>query len=425
MYKTLAKYAYEHYQYRLLSDDELIHRQMLKFNRVFSHACKYVPFYSTLYRRNDILGKTLHYPDELDLVPIVTKKDFRSVPHNELVSQVPMGRVNRHFTSGSTGEPFLVEMSKQAEYTAHMRIFFTLLRHGYDPSKRMLILSRYESDSKFEVERDIGLLKTLQKSIGLFDRRIVSIYQNQETIVRSIMRFKPYVMVSTPGVLSILINHLKTSRIRLEVPLLFLTSETITPVFLREIHEYLGSTVIDMYGCMECPSIGYEVNGSGKRYVSTESCLVELESVDDNAPTQSNVIITNLLNHIQPVIRYSVGDRALGTQNRTKCIRALGKITGRVDDIIKTVDGTIIAHHHAYEMFMDFVECRQYKFLQKDNQVTLLLVVDQGEDEECIIREANARLNRRYPSAKIGVEIVDEILPDPNTGKIKNIEVIQ
>ena len=424
MYRSLANYVLDYYRYPRLSDDELMSRQLVKLNKLITFAGRYVPFYRSLYKNTGVLETRLCYPEDMNKMPIVTKSDFRKANANDLVSAVKLGKLNEHYTSGSTGEPFLVKATKEAEYTAHIRIFLTLAKYGYRPNKPMLIISRFEADAKFQVENDLGMLKQVQRKLGLFGREIVSIYENADTIIEKIDSLSPQVLVSTPGILSVLIKRLRERQIQFRIPLIFLTSETISPVFLQELHDYLGETVIDMYGAMECPSIGYEINGSGIRNIFTESCFLELQNEPIEKEGYSKVIISNLLNYAQPVIRYSVNDLAINIENRNQGIRRLGRIIGRIDDIITTSDGTIIAHHHAHEMFIDFHECRQFKFLQDQGHIKLLLVIDEKSDQQQVLTKARERLLKRYPQTKIDIEFITDIKPDPNTGKIKNIEVV-
>lgn len=424
MYHYLAKYVLDHYRYPRLSEDELMNNQLVKMNKLIRFSGRYVSFYKSLYKNAGVLETTIRYPEDMDKIPIVTKSDFRNAKPNELASAVRLGNLNEHYTSGSTGEPFLVRSTKEAEYTAHIRIFLTLAKYGYRPNNSMLMLFRYEADTKLQVEQDLRILKLIQTKLGLFKREIVSIFENADKIIEKLESLSPQVFVSTPGVLSVLIKRLRERQIKFHIPLIFLMAEPISPVFLQELHDYLGDTVIDMYGCMECPSIGYEINGSGIRNVFTESCFLELQNELTEKEGYSKVILSNLLNFAQPVIRYSVNDLAINVENRNKGVRRLGRIIGRIEDIITTTDGTVIAFHHVYEMFSDFKECKQFQLVQKGNSITLRLIVDEQADKKHVMTKARERLLKRYPQTKIDIEFVSEIKPDPKTGKIKNIEVI-
>ena len=423
MYSYIIKYIWNYFKFQKLSDDELLAKQIEMLNSIFCYAKKYVPFYNNLYKEYGLMEMMIKYPEDIYKIPIVSKNDFRKVPHKDLISTVPIKGINQHYTSGSTGEPFLVMTTKEAEYTAHIRIFFTLAKYGYRPYYPMVILSRYEPDTTFQIEKDMSPFKLVQRYFKFFRREIVSIYDTQDNIVKKLKQIKPYVFVSTPGILSILINNLKETNCKFNIPIIFLTSETITPQLLQDIHTSLGRNVIDMYGCMECPSIGYEVNGSGKRVLFPESCILELIKEGNINGNYHSVIISNLLNFVQPIIRYRVNDLAINNSNRTIGLRTIGKIIGRVDDIIRTPDGSVIAHHHAHEMFMDFSECKQFKFIQKGDHIILQLVIDKNRDKKKVIEKARKILQNRYPNVEFNIQIVDAILPDLLTGKIKNIEV--
>ncbi len=423
MYNYIIKYIWNHFQFQKLSEDELLEKQLEMLNSIFCFSKKYVPFYHNLYKEYGLMEMTIRSPGDVQKIPIVSKNDFRKVPPKDLIATVPIKGINQHYTSGSTGEPFLVMTTKEVEYTAHIRIFFTLAKYGYRPYYPMLILSRYEPNTTFRIEKDMGPYKFVHRYLKFFRREIVSIYDKKGNIVRKLKQIKPYVFVSTPGILSILIAYLKEINCKFNIPIIFLTSETITPQFLQDIHIYLGRTVIDMYGCMESPSIGYEINGSGKREIFTETCFLELIKERNMNDNYNNVIISNLLNFVQPIIRYQVNDLAINNNKRTMGLRSIGKVIGRIDDIIKTSNGAVIAHHHAYEMFMDFNECKQFKFIQKGDQIILQLVIDKNRDKNKIIEKAKIILKNRYPDVEFNIQIVDAILPDPITGKIKNIEV--
>ncbi|HOR30307.1 MAG TPA: hypothetical protein PLW71_02800 [Candidatus Syntrophosphaera thermopropionivorans] len=176
---------------------------------------------------------TIRSPGDVQKIPIVSKNDFRKVPPKDLIATVPIKGINQHYTSGSTGEPFLVMTTKEVEYTAHIRIFFTLAKYGYRPYYPMLILSRYEPNTTFRIEKDMGPYKFVHRYLKFFRREIVSIYDKKGNIVRKLKQIKPYVFVSTPGILSILIAYLKEINCKFNIPIIFLTSETITPNFFR------------------------------------------------------------------------------------------------------------------------------------------------------------------------------------------------
>jgi len=408
-----------------MSGDELIYNQLKKFNKILQHASRYTKFYKNLYAKHGLIGLQVKYQDDVAKIPIVSKKDFRAVSHDDLLSKTPEGGYNNHYTSGSTGEPFLVKTSKQAEYTAHIRIFLTLIKYGYKPYHQMTIVSRYESGTVFQVEKDIRLYSALNKYLPLFKRCIISIYDLPAEIIRKIRENKPYVLVSTPGVLSVIIQYLKKQNIKLRIPIVFLTSETVTSSLYADVKEYIGDTLIDMYGCMECPSIGFEINNCGIREIFTNTCYFEVVQDECVRDFTGKAVLTNLLNFTQPVIRYSLNDLVQMPAQEKYPNKRIGKILGRLDDVVTFHDGSILAHHHAHEMFMDFKECQQFKFIQKGRDISLLLVLQPNTDKRFVITKAGDIWKHRYPNVNLDIKVVETILPDALTGKVKNLEIIR
>ena len=78
-----------------------------------------------------------------------------------------------------------------------------------------------------------------------------------------------------------------------------------------------------------------------------------------------DVIITNLINKTMPFIRYDLGDFVEVLDDRQFPNKKIGRIHGRFDDIITLDNGETLSFHQTYQLFHDFHQCKQYKFLQR------------------------------------------------------------
>jgi phenylacetate-coenzyme A ligase PaaK-like adenylate-forming protein len=98
--------------------------------------------------------------------------------------------------------------------------------------------------------------------------------------------------------------------------------------------------VRDNYGCSEFVAIGYDC---GHGWLHVHADWVILEPVDENyqpvqpGQTSSSVLLTNLANHVQPIIRYELGDRVTVRPDRCPCGSQLPaiRVEGRTDDILR------------------------------------------------------------------------------------------
>ena len=139
-----------------------------------------------------------------------------------------------------------------------------------------------------------------------------------------------------------------------------------------------------------------------------------------------DVIITNLINYTMPIIRYDLKDLCEIKEDKNIPHKYISPIIGRIDDILQFPDGKQFVHHHAHEMFMDFEECEQFKFLQKDNgPIVLQLKPNKRFSNDFIKEKAYQRWNKRFSQYILEIEFVEKFEINPTTGKFKNIEKIK
>jgi len=329
-------------------------------------------------------------------------------------------------TSGSTGEPFGIAFNKYESYTAHIRVFHALTRAGYKITDRIVMVTRYSEGDKFKIEKDISLISRVQDRLNLFQRQIISIYEPVDDIILKLSKTKAKILWSTPSIMQIVANRLKGKRVRLNFRIVFLFSENISPGQKKLYTEYLGSNIVNLYGAIESPSLGYDKGLTGRFKTFPESNLFNFKNNrinNDNIQT-GNVIITNLINKTMPIIRYDLNDLAELDEHPDFGHKYIKEIIGRQDDIIRLTNGRDLAHLHAYAMFKDFNECKMFKFVQKrDKTVILQLKISVDQDRSVVSELALERWREHFGEVPLLIEFVDKFEINPKTGKFKNIEV--
>lgn len=311
----------------------------------------------------------------------------------------------------------------------HILGFFYALRKiaKYSPLKKITLITRYEEDDNFQVEGDLSLIKKLQRYFGIFSREIISIYSNPDEIIKKLILNKPYIVWSTPSVMEIVANRLAEKNITLNIPYLYFTSEHLNNIQYEKFKKFISNNIIDIYGSMESPCLGFEFNKSGKRIVYPNSNLFELINYRMyEEKTFGEVVITNLLNYSMPIIRYDLKDLCEIKDDNNIPHKYIYSIIGRIDDILSFPDGTQFVHHQAYEMFMDFEECEQYKFIQiEDQDIILQLKPNKKYNIKDVEFKAMERWNKRFSKYSLKIEFVEKFEINPITGKYKNIEKLK
>jgi phenylacetate-CoA ligase len=128
--------------------------------------------------------------------------------------------------------------------------------------------------------------------------------------------------------------------------------ETLTPATRRALGERFHAPVRDSYGASECFLIANECR-CGHLHLNAD--WVILEPVDERGQAVppgefgETTLLTNLSNHVQPIIRYDLGDRVRFVPGVCACGSSLPVIDveGRADDVLTLEDAQGHAVHLA------------------------------------------------------------------------------
>jgi len=116
----------------------------------------------------------------------------------------------------------------------------------------------------------------------------------------------------------------------------------------EDIARAFGAKVLNFYASKEAQLMAYQCPLHNHLHVTEE--LVLLELLDDQGRpvpkgTTGRVVVTNLLNLAQPLIRYSHGDLAVEGEACScgRTLRVIDKIVGRVSNMFRFPDGSAVA----------------------------------------------------------------------------------
>jgi phenylacetate-coenzyme A ligase PaaK-like adenylate-forming protein len=146
---------------------------------------------------------------------------------------------------------------------------------------------------------------------------------------------------------SLLAQEQVAGRLNIHPVLVLTSSESLAPEERERIAAAFGAKVRDNYGCSEFVAIAYNC-GHGWLHVHADWVILEpvdeqLQPVPPGQPSQS-VLLTNLANHAQPIIRYNLGDRLTVNPEPCACGSPLPaiRVEGRTDEILRFArpDGT-------------------------------------------------------------------------------------
>jgi putative adenylate-forming enzyme len=177
------------------------------------------------------------------------------------------------------------------------------------------------------------------RSLPGFANRALSIMDPLPDLVAELNAFAPGFVASYPTMLSLLADEQSAGRLRVAPSFLWSAGECLSPRIRANLERAFRCPVVDEYGASECLSIAF---GCAEGWLHVNADWVILEPVDSEfrptgpGETSHTVLVTNLANRLQPVIRYDLGDSVLVKPEPCRCGNPLPaiRVDGRRDDIV-------------------------------------------------------------------------------------------
>jgi len=355
----VLKIAWEAWHFRRGDDTSILRRQQDRIEAIVRHARTASPYYRNLYRHLE------PQPVKLASLPVVTKRDLMAhfddwvtdpaisleslrrdfLADHSLLGARYLGRYHVATTSGTSGDPAIVIHDDASWALAHFvgghgelrfiarwDLLFRVLRRGLRAAALFVANGHNGASAALESARRRNPF--LAKRVRTF-----SVLRPLTELVTEINVYQPTVLVGYPSALALLASEQQAGRLKIQ-PLLAITAgEQLTPAFRAGIESTFGCPVTNRYGSAEFPGLSMEC-AHGLFHVNSDWYL--LEPVDEDyrpvAPDVAShtVLITNLANRVQPLIRYDLGDSVKLAATPCACGNRLPGITveGRTSDLL-------------------------------------------------------------------------------------------
>lgn len=200
------------------------------------------------------------------------------------------------------------------------------------------------------------------------------------------------------------------------------TSESLDTAMRDAITEAFGIPVVNTFGSTE-GLVGATPPGGDAIVFNTDLCIVELvddeyRPVETGVPS-SRILLTNLYNLTQPLIRYEITDRfrQVADPNGTGLLNAV--VHGRAEEILRY--GAVEIHPHAVTTVMvGAAGVVDYQVHQTVGGLRIDLVTEPGFDDDLLADTLRASLGRAGLSdAKVELRRVEALRRDEKTGKVR------
>ena len=240
-------------------------------------------------------------------------------------------------------------------------------------------------------------------------------------IVKRLNQLQPQAVYGYPSVLARLALEQNADRLQISPNSVTATSETLRPHLRSTIRHGFGVPIINTFGSSE-GLVGVSPPDDEIITFADDVCIVELVDDEDQpvkpGAVSSSVLVTNLYNHVQPLIRYRIEDRFIRRPDAIEHGHLRAEVNGRAADTFSF--GSIDIHPHVIASALAHaVAVTDYQVRQTTNGVDIEVVLAERTDPERIARttrDALALAGLHDPTVQ--VTRVDELPRHPKTGKL-------
>jgi phenylacetate-CoA ligase len=320
-----------------LPRDQLHRLQISRLKKTIEQA-RNIPFYKTVFEKNNVSANMINQPDDIRLLPFTTKEDLRqNYPLN--FCAIPRKDIVRiHGSSGTTGKPtfvpyssadrelwanlcarFLVAGGLRSEHLVHIAFGYGLFTGGFG--------------LHYGVEK-VGAA-ILPAAAGNTPRQIMLLHDIQADV-----------LICTPSYALQIAEVARSQGLdprTLSLKFAHLGGEPWTEDMRIEIERQLGLIAFNNYGLSEVigPGVSGECAARTGMHIQEDHFIVECldpETLDPVAPgTPGELVFTSLSKEAMPVIRYRTRDIATLDYAPCPCGRTtvrMGRVVGRSDDML-------------------------------------------------------------------------------------------
>lgn len=411
-YAMKSSYLAELKIHQKKSKKELEDIQLKKLKNMIRHAYEHVPYYRDLFDREKINPENIKKIEDLQKIPITTKKDIQANYSKIFDNNVETYKILT--TTGSTGIPLKICIDRNSQFYSEAIVLYAFSEAGFKIRDRFVNISAITEQPNLMV-----------KKFRIFRIDEISLYNSMEKIIEMLKKYKPDAIYTFPSVLRTM-SHFLDNDSSLRPRLIFTHGETLTESCRETISSAFGAKIFNTYGSTEFNRLAFECNGHLGLHNITNCSVIDFVKDGENVDfgCEGEIIVTGLYNYKMPLIRYKLGDIGIPTDEECPCGRnwpLIKSIEGRSDDFLILPSGNVISPRNI-NVIEDIPGIMQYRTIQeRKDRFEVLIVPDKDfsfETEKKIKEKIN--LGCLGENVNIEIKLVNE-LPRERTGKLRTI----
>lgn len=317
-------------------------RQEDALRRLVDHAATTCPYYRASWAEAGVDPRAIRSLEDLRRLPLVSKDDIRASADDMVSARYRKAELRPAKTGGSTGVSLLVHCDEPA---IQKRAAAALRSDEWSGWRLGQPMAAAWGNPPVPATWKARLRATLKERIIYLDTMRI----DEPAIERFLAqwdRLRPGLLFGHAHSLFILAEYLLASGRTLRPKGIVATSMMLLDHERRVIEQACeGVPVTNRYGCEEVSLIACECEQHRGLHLNADHVITEFLR-DDGSPCSpgedGRLVVTELINYGQPLIRYELGDRGVPSDRRCPCGRGLPlmeQVTGRTADFLRAEGG--------------------------------------------------------------------------------------
>ncbi|UZJ65459.1 hypothetical protein OKW96_04505 [Sphingobacterium sp. KU25419] len=301
---SLSAFVKQLMQTDFASLEDLKMIQEKKLQELLDIAFDQSPYLKNKYNTAGIRREDIQSIADLSQLPSIDKDELR-INSSSINSTVKFKKIFLSETSGTSGQPLKFNKNEEWDSMNRAAMFRGYSWYGVKPWDKNGYFWGYNIAQKSQ--RKIKILDWLQNRFRIFS------YEKEEIIRFSQKLTKAKYLEGYSSMIyevAKIINLTPNAKKPLGIKLIKGTSEKIYDNYHNETIKAFGSKIRSEYGAAEAGLIAFECP-EGSMHINSENVLVEIED--------GEILVTNLVSHSFPIIRYKLGDQVSLAPDNFKC----------------------------------------------------------------------------------------------------------
>jgi phenylacetate-CoA ligase len=328
---------------QFLPPEQIRSLQFRRMKALLEHAWERCPFYQQHFAAAGFRPRHFRNLDDLRKLPPLEKRDVQRHGAEMVAADWPAADLIPNQTGGSTGTPIRFYLSKDRKCSRAA----ATVRHnrwaGYDVGDKAAVIWGAPRDRHAGGWRDRLMREPLWLDAAEMTEATLARFHAE------LHRFRPRVVQAYARAAVVFARYVEAHGLEAYRPHALITSaEVLEDADRKLLERVFGCRVFNRYGCREVSVVASECEAHVGLHVMAEGLYVEIETPSGPArPGQmGSILVTDLLNHAMPLIRYRIGDMGSWAAGPCPCGRGLprlGRVAGRVTDFLVGADGRLVS----------------------------------------------------------------------------------